>query len=87
MLLVFPALLASADLVFAGYLRSLLQLDLLAGFPDLTGQLLFIGLIAWLLAGGLVYALRHRPGDAAETRLETSLANLSRPFALGFVGQ
>ena len=82
-LLVFSALLASADAVFAGYLGALLRFNL-PDFGDLFVQGMIVTAAGWFLAGALVYALR-RPaaGDAFPWEPETTA--LRRLVSLGFV--
>lgn len=64
-LLVFGALLASADLVFARYVEQLERLELPPGAEILAGRLVNVLVAAWLLAGGLAYALwRGKAGEA-----------------------
>ncbi len=64
-LLVFGALLASADLVFARYVEQLERLELPPGADILAGRLVNILVAAWLLAGVLAYALlRGKTPDA-----------------------
>lgn len=83
-LLVFTCLLASADLVFAHYLEDVLQLKFLADMLEWLWRGAIILVIAWLLAGGLVYALNRTP-TADETSLAARASRLTWPFALGFV--
>jgi hypothetical protein len=82
LLLFFALLLASADLIFADRLASVLQLARLGDLFRLAWRGLVIVIISWLVAGGLAIALSRR--QAAET-LEENLSRLQRPFSLGFV--
>lgn len=83
-LLVFSVLLASADAVFAGYLGALLQFNL-PDFGDLFVQGMIVTVAGWFLAGGLVYALRRRPGAGDGFPWEPETAALRRLVSLGFV--
>ena len=56
-LLVFTALLMSADQVFASYIDQIFSLDLPFDFEQLFSHAFFIGAIAWTCAGGLLVAL------------------------------
>ena len=81
-LVLFTALLASADLVFADRLGSIFSLDLIADFVRLAWRGSIILLISWLATGGLALALDRKHTTGA---LEERLAKLRRPFSLGFV--
>ncbi len=84
-LFVFTALLASADLVFARQLERLLALEFLRGVDELIGRAIIIGMAAWGLAGGLVYALAWRQtAVATQSPLESWLQSLPRKYGLGF---
>lgn len=56
-LIVFTGLLMAADQVFASYVEQVLSLELPLSLADLLAHGLFIGLIAWGCAGGLLVAL------------------------------
>ena len=55
MLIVFTGLLASADVVFARYVRDLFSLGILSDLPELIWRGIIILGAAWFLAGGLAY--------------------------------
>src|SRR5207253_421793 len=59
LLLIFTALLASADAIFADYLSRIFNLDFLRNAPEMVWRLIIILAAAWLIAGGLTYALRR----------------------------
>jgi hypothetical protein len=84
-LAIFTVLLASADLVFADYLKDLLSFDI---SPDLL-ELLWQGIIilgsAWLLAGGLAYALGRSQASDDQGTLEKALGSLAQVVRLGLV--
>jgi hypothetical protein len=76
-LAVFSCLLSSADLVFADYLERLLRLDFL---PNLEELPTILG-AAWLIGGGLTYALGHTSQD--ESSVEKALGPQAPVFILG----
>jgi hypothetical protein len=79
---VFTLLLASADLVFAAYVRAFFQLTFLSSGLNLSWRFTLILAIAWLAAGTLAYSLLHE--ERAETRWER-LGRFSHPLnLLGF---
>ena len=79
---IFTLLLASADLVFAAYVRAFFQLPFLSSGLNLSWRFTLILAVAWLAAGGLAYSLLHE--DRAETVWER-LGRFSRPLnVLGF---
>ena len=84
-LAIFTCFLASADLIFADYLEDILHLEFL---PDLL-ELLWRGVIilgaAWVLAGGLAYALSRGRMSANENALEKALGSLAQAISLGFI--
>jgi hypothetical protein len=69
---VFTLLLASADLVFAAYVRAFFQLNFLSSGLHLSWRFTLILAVAWLTAGGLAYSLLH------ENRVETTWERLGR---------
>jgi hypothetical protein len=80
--LVFAALFAAADAVFAKALRTVFSFDLWKNLPDLAGQAVWIGFVAWLCAGALLMGLsraRQAPGGLS---LEKPIVPI---FRLGFV--
>ncbi len=83
-LVVFTALLASADLIFAGYVERLLTLDFLPRLDELIAQIIIISVSAWGLAGGLVYALVWRKTAVADqSLLEKTIQELPAKYGLG----
>lgn len=84
-LLVFGCFLASADLVFAKYVGDFLHLKFLSDLLERLWRGFIILVIAWIVAGGLAYALnrRHPPDD--EGTLEKALGIVSRVVGPGFV--
>jgi hypothetical protein len=83
-LIIFTGLLASADMVFASYLAGIFRLDVLSNVKEIALHVMIITWIAWLLAGGIVYALGRRQAQASED--EPWEAALSRvPRVIGFV--
>lgn len=80
--LVFAALFAAADAVFAKGLRTVLSFDLWKNLPDLAGQAVWIAFVAWICAGALLMGLsraRQAPGGLS---LEKPIVPI---FRLGFV--
>jgi len=84
-LVIFTLLLASADLIFADYLKDLFSLEIL---PDLL-ELLWRGIIvlgsAWFLAGGLAYALSRSQALDDQGALEKVFGSLAQVMRLGFI--
>lgn len=83
-LLVFALLLTSADTIFADYVGRLLRFQFLRDLPELlwrSAQVLGVG---WLVAGGLLYALRRRGARAATAQL-TAPGSLTANHQLGFI--
>lgn len=62
-LAVFTCLLASADMIFADYLADILRLEFLRQLPEFGLRVTIILAVAWLVAGGLVYALGRHAGS------------------------
>lgn len=62
-LALFTALLSSADSVFARYVGDALSLDYLDRLPEMLWRVSLTLMAAWLIAGGLLYALRRRMGS------------------------
>ncbi len=75
--IVFAALFAAADAVFAGYLER--TLDVRLDVPDLIVRLAVAGLAAWLTAGFVVGAWLSRPAVPADERAA------GRPLTIGTI--
>lgn len=80
-LTVFTCLFSSADLVFADYVAELLRLQFLAELPELAWRLAWIGAVAWVSAGGLLFALSRR----AHVEDESLPGVFPRRFGIGFM--
>jgi hypothetical protein len=90
LLLLFTALLSSADSIFSGYVEDGLAFLLPHGLPDLSeplGHLTLILGVAWLLAGALLYALRRgaERRDAGDATGDALAAPVTPPLRIGFV--
>jgi hypothetical protein len=81
-LLVFTCLLASADVIFASYLVSLVQLDFLLSLDEFTARVFIVLFASWLLAGLLAYALRRGP---AATSAQGASGAGPQSLSIGFV--
>lgn len=81
-LILFSSLLASADLVFARHLETLFHFQLPAAVEEQLGRIVFVLVVAWLVAGSLVYALARRDVAGVEA---TSERALTPKRSLGFV--
>ncbi|HUS16235.1 MAG TPA: DUF4173 domain-containing protein [Chloroflexia bacterium] len=82
-LALFTCLLASADSIFSDYVEQALRFHFLRDLPEALFRSVLILGAAWLLAGGLVFALTRRPA-VSETDRDT--AGAWRPhFSVGFV--
>lgn len=84
-LFVFTLLLASADLVFADYVETFLDLDFLPRLFELIWRGILILVAAWLLAGSLVYLLHRRDDEDDISLFEAGLARFSRTLPIGFI--
>lgn len=86
-LLVFTALLASADLVFARIIEGILSLNLLPNFDEAAGQTVVAVLIGWVLAGGLAFAVGRgqSAGSGDEEAWDATLEAIPRHVHIGFV--
>lgn len=78
--IVFAALLASADLVFADLIERLFRLDFLEALARWAGHGVVALTVGFLLAGGLAYAARPRGLDASDR-----LAAATLPRFLGVI--
>jgi hypothetical protein len=84
-LLVFGALLLSADLIFAQRVEQWIDLP---NFGEIVGRMMLILFVAWLAAGALVYALTRDVAEiSAEQRAKsgTNQTVLPFPLRLGFI--
>ncbi|HYO50808.1 MAG TPA: DUF4173 domain-containing protein, partial [Chloroflexia bacterium] len=82
--IIFTCLLASADMVFARYLTDISRLEMLANWQETALHIMVITWIAWLLAGGIVYALGRRQAQPSEDEpWEDALSRV--PRLIGFV--
>ncbi|HKP54353.1 MAG TPA: DUF4173 domain-containing protein [Chloroflexia bacterium] len=85
LLLLFAALLASADLVFARYMSSLFRIEFLTNIQESLGHLLVVLVSSWLLAGGLAYALSRSYGDGDIAVSERGTVGDRHSLSIGFV--
>lgn len=87
--LIFTALLASADSVFSSYIGAIMTLQLPFDLSAALNHTLFAGCIGWLCAGGLLVALREGALGAVESELPAEGATQRLPALharpLGFV--
>jgi hypothetical protein len=84
-LAIFTCFLASADLIFADYLEDILHLEFLSDLLELLWRGVIILGAAWVLAGGLAYALSRGRMSANENALEKALDSLAQAISLGFI--
>lgn len=84
-LIVFTGLLASADVVFASYVRDIVNLQILADLPELFWRSVIILGAAWFLAGGLAYALSRANASDKESILRQVSRSITETVSLGFV--
>ncbi len=83
-LFVFTGLLASADLIFANFLRGLVQFDATA-LADVTMQIAIVLVSAWLLAGGLFFALTRGHSLNGEEAWDEAMETVPTVLHIGFV--
>ncbi len=86
-LIVFAALLASADLVFANFLAAILSLNLLPDIDDLFWQIVVALFVGWVLAGGLAFAVGRRQSArlSDDEAWDGPLGTIPRYLHIGFV--
>lgn len=85
LLALFTALLSSADSIFARYVGDVFELDLLTGLPERLWRLTQISLVAWLVSGGLLVAIRRAsPSIDDTTAAQTRTTPLITRLRLGF---
>ncbi|HEX9986998.1 MAG TPA: DUF4173 domain-containing protein [Chloroflexia bacterium] len=65
-LIIFTALLSSADTVFAGYLGDVFKLDLFNNMPEMLLRQVFILMATWVIAGVYFLALTRRTPENAD---------------------
>jgi hypothetical protein len=86
--LVFTMLFSSADLIFADYVGDFLQLQFLRSLPELLVRLALVLLAAWLIAGGLLFAVRrtgHSAGLPGSRLPDLSIGFMEGAIVLGLV--
>jgi hypothetical protein len=81
----FTCLLASADLVFASYVFSIFQLDILRNLQDFVWRSTIALMASWLVAGALDYALSRALKPDGSEPWESAVGSMSRSVSLGFV--
>lgn len=86
-LLVFAALLSSADMVFASLLGQMLEFKYLPDMGDLFTQIIWAIIVGWVLAGGLAFAVGRRDGAAAgdEEPWDAGMDAVPTRVSIGFV--
>jgi hypothetical protein len=80
-LLVFTALLASADVVFGAYVERLVRLELPLNLADLLDHASVSLVVAWLIAGWLLHGLAQRPATAEVKRHAAVATQIGAPNA------
>jgi hypothetical protein len=85
LLLVFTCLLASADLVFASYIQDVLHLKFLSELLEWLWRGVLILAVAWMAAGGLVYALGRAGAGDEKPGAVTAAGVLRRAVSIGFI--
>lgn len=84
-LLVFTALLSSADSIFEGYVNNLFDPKFVNNLPELIWRFVFILVIAWLVGGGFLFALnRHWEQHDPKKRTENLPGTVLPSRILGF---
>lgn len=81
----FTCFLASADLVFASYIETFLALDFLDNIVEMVWRLILILMMAWFLAGALVYALTRQEAADADHPIERTIFQMGRHIPFGFI--
>lgn len=84
-LLIFGALLASADQIFAETLARIFSIEILDWIISAIGSSFRIALLTWLAAGALIYALLRRPVQPESTAFEDDIHGLAKMLRLAFV--
>lgn len=82
-LLVFTALLTSADLIFADHVQNALALDFLPDVMESIWRICLIGVLAWVVAGGLAYAQNRQTNDDDQSLLDKAWTAIPRHSSLG----
>lgn len=83
-LLVFTILLSSADTIFADYIGNLLRFDFMSDSPELLWRAGLILISAWLIAGGLLFALTRRASQPSATPADLP-GRLKTEWSIGFI--
>lgn len=83
-LIVFTALLVSADAIFAQYVEAVTHLQFLPEVVELIWRVLWIGALAWLLSGGIVLALERAGAEEDHGFVEKTLERIPRAVGWGF---
>lgn len=85
-LLVFLYLLTSADWVFNQFVNDFFMLDSWDNLFTWVWRLILIGIVTWLMAGGLAYALAVRKSATSdESLVDAGLDAFRRVITLGFI--
>lgn len=84
-LIVFVALLASADLFFASYVQDMLDLHLTDGLPETLLRLAIVLVAAWLCAGAIFFALGRGKAVGDPGELYSLPGDLRTAKKIGFL--
>jgi hypothetical protein len=84
-LIIFGALLASADQVFRQLISDVLQLKSLNDLPEMMAHLLVILAVAWVVAGGLLIAISRGQTRTAPTQADSLPGTLVDRPLFGFI--
>ncbi len=83
-LAIFTLLLSSADAIFAQYVEAVWNLQIMPQVVELIWRMLLIGLLTWLLGGGIVFALERAGAKEDHGLVEKILDRIPRAVAWGF---
>jgi len=84
-LIIFTALLASADFIFAGYVEDALGMDYIADMVEWIWRGVLMLLTAVFLGGALVYALSRQDDGDEQSWVETAVSAIPRRISIGMI--
>ena len=84
-LLVFTILLASADVVFADYVETALDLEFIPNLLEWGWRFVLMLTMGWLVAGAFVYMADRRAKQDDESAFEHALTEFPKKIGIGFI--